>query len=153
MFDPQFALLSRYLMARVVDLAADPTNADAWADASAVLGGTREKEPDLAAAIDAKDVERLHAIVELWASSKRELPEHDREVLKRAMKAYRKSLKVTQLDAESSIGGGPMSSGQASGITGITPPPRYPREVWAELARQGRLIDARRGVYELPPGQ
>jgi hypothetical protein len=67
------------------------------------------------------------------------------------MKAYRKSLKVTRLDAESTIGGGPMSSGRRSRIAGITPPPRYPREVWDELARQGRLVDAKHGIYELPP--
>lgn len=153
MYDPQFALQSRFLMARVVELASDSDNAEVWASASSVLGGTREKEPDLAAAIDAKDVNALRAIVEQWASGKRLLPEHDREVLKRAMKAFRKSLGITQLDAESSFAGGPMSSGRQSGITGITPPVRYPREVWAELARQGRLIDARQGVYELPPGQ
>lgn len=153
MYDPQFALLSRYLMSRIAELAADPAHATAWSAASQALGGTREKEPDLAAAVDAKDYAALRAIAEQWSSGKRLLPEHDREVLKRAMKAYRKSLKLTQLDAESGLGVGPMSSGRASGITGITPPVRYPREVWAELARQGRLIDARQGIYELPPGE
>ena len=153
MFDTQFDLLSHFLMARLAEIAADPANAEAWASAGQVLGGTRAKEADLAAAIDAKDAAALRAIAEQWASGKRQLPEHDREVLKRAMKAYRKSLKITQLDAESSLGGGPMSSGRASGITGITPPVRYPREVWLELARQGRLINARQGVFELPPGQ
>ncbi|HTF88943.1 MAG TPA: hypothetical protein VK843_11080 [Planctomycetota bacterium] len=153
MYDSQFELLSRFLMARLAEIAADPANAEAWSAASLALGGTREKEPDLAAAIDAHDAAALRAIAEQWALGKRQLPEHDREVLKRAMKAYRKSLKITQLDAESGIAGGPMSGGRPSGITGITPPVRYPREVWAELARQGRLIDARQGVYELPPGQ
>lgn len=153
MYDPQFALLSRFLMARLVELAADPANAEAWASANSVLGGTRDKEPDLAAAVDAKDTASLRLIVEAWATGKRQLPEHDREVLKRAMKAFRKSLGITQLDAESSLGVGPMSSGRSSGIQGITPPARYPREVWLELARQGRLIDARQGVFELPPGQ
>lgn len=152
MFDPQFHLLSRFLMTRATELAADPTREGLWADMSAVLGGTREKEPDLAAAVDAKDLAAVRAIGELWASGKRHLPEHDREVLKRAMKAYRKSLKITQLDAESGLGGGPMSGGRPSGITGITPPVRYPREVWYELARQGRLVDARQGIFELPPG-
>ena len=153
MFDPQFSLLSYFLMARVAELEKDPANTETWAAANQVLGGTRAKEADLAAAIDAKDVNALRAIAEQWSSGKRLLPEHDREVLKRAMKAFRKSLGVTQLDAESSFAGGPMSSGRQSGITGITPPVRYPREVWAELARQKRLIDARQGVYELPPGQ
>jgi hypothetical protein len=33
----------------------------------------------------------------------------------------------------------------------VTPPDRYPRAVWDELVRQGRLKDARHGMYELPP--
>ena len=152
MFDPQMSLLSRFLMARLAELAADSANAAAWDEARQALGGTREKEPDVAAAIDARDAARLHAIAEQWASGARPLPEHDQEVLKRAMKAFRKSLKATVLDAESGIAGGAMSAGRLSGITGITPPVRYPREVWAELARQGRLVRGPQGTYELPPG-
>ena len=71
--------------------------------------------------------------------------------LKRALKAFRKRLKITVLDAESSIGGGPMSSGRQSAIIAITPPERYPRSVWDELVRQDRLLDAKAGMYELPP--
>jgi hypothetical protein len=33
----------------------------------------------------------------------------------------------------------------------MTPPSRYPPEVWRELARQKRLIAASHGIYELPP--
>jgi hypothetical protein len=122
-----------------------------WAKAREAVSAVREKEPELAARIDAKDAAGLRAMIDEWASGKRLLPEQDREVLKRALKAFRKSLKVTRLDAESSIGGGPMSSGRASGILGMTPPSRYPREVWDELVRQGRLVDAKHGIYELPP--
>ena len=68
------------------------------------------------------------------------------------MKAYRKSFKVTVLDAESSLGGGPMSSGRKSTITGIMPPRRYPIDVWDYLVHQGRLLGGARGIYELPPG-
>lgn len=152
MFDPQMSLLSRFLMAQVAEIDANAANEGAWAEADRALGGTRAKEPDVAAAIDAKDVGRLRAIAEQWASGARPLPEHDQEVLKRAMKAFRKSLKATVLDAESGIAGGAMSAGRLSGITGITPPVRYPREVWAELARQGRLVRSGQGIYELPPG-
>lgn len=151
MFDSQMTLLSSLLATCVTELAADESNAAVWAKASAALGTVRASEPELAAAIDDKNTAGLRAIVEGWTSGKRLLPEEDREVLKRAMKAFRKSLKVTRLDAESSIGGGPMSSGRASNIVGITPPPRYPREVWDELVRQGRLRDGKRGIYELPP--
>jgi hypothetical protein len=71
-------------------------------------------------------------------------------VLERALKAFRKRLKVTRLDDESKVGGSPMSSGRRSSVVGITPPERYPPSVWAELARQGRLIADRGGTYELP---
>lgn len=72
-----------------------------------------------------------------------------KEELKLAMKAFRKRLKLTRLDDESRIGHGPMSSGGKSGVVAITPPDQFPREVWEELARQGKLKHAGRGLYEL----
>jgi hypothetical protein len=151
MFDPRMQLLSSVLSTVVSDLASGPTNDNAWNHARRALESTRAQEPELARMIDARDHAALRAIVEQWASRKRPLPVQDQEVLRRAMKAFRKSLKVTRLDAESSIGGGPMSSGRHSGIQGMRPPDRYPREVWDELARQGRLISAGHGIFELPP--
>jgi hypothetical protein len=71
------------------------------------------------------------------------------EVLTRALKAFKKRLKLTQLDFDSRIGVGPMSSGRASGIVAITPPNDYPRAVWDALVAQGRLKKASQGQYEL----
>ena len=71
------------------------------------------------------------------------------ELLKRALKAFKKRLKLTRLDVESSLGGGPMSGGRPSGIVAITPPDQYPREVWDCLVKQGRLACASHGQYEL----
>jgi hypothetical protein len=71
------------------------------------------------------------------------------EVLQRALKAFKKRLKLTQLDAESSVGVGPMSGGRSSGIVAITPPNQYPRAVWGALVAQGRLKKASPGQYEL----
>ena len=73
----------------------------------------------------------------------------DAETIKRAMKAFRKRLKLTRLDDESRLGGRYTSAGRHSQIVGILPPHDYPREVWAELVRQGRLRDAGNGFYEL----
>jgi len=151
MFDPQMALLSKHLESLLPKLDASEASRTIWRDMRDVVSSTRDKEPDLAAAIDAEDADRVRAIVAEWSSGKRLLPEQDREVLKRALKAFRKSLKVTRLDAESSIAGGPMSSGRQSHILGMTPPSRYPREVWDELVRQGRLLGGKQGIYELPP--
>ena len=69
------------------------------------------------------------------------------ETLKAALKAFKKRLKLTQLDFDSRIGRGPMSSGSASRIAGITPPNQYPREVWEELVKQGKLKHAGHGMY------
>ena len=69
--------------------------------------------------------------------------------LKAALKAFRKRLKLTQLDDQSRIGRGPMSGGHQSGIVAITPPDQFPEAVWEELARQGKVKQAGNGMYEL----
>jgi len=150
MFDPMMTLLSQRLIEVVTDVA---NGGDAtWDIARQALTTAGDKDEELAAIVAEEDRDALRVVTEEWGAGKRLLPESDRGVLKRALKAYRKRLKLTQLDAESSIGGGPMSSGRPSGILGITPPERYPCEVWDELVRQGRLQNAGQGMYELPPG-
>jgi len=73
--------------------------------------------------------------------------------LKRALKAFKKRLKLTRLDAESTLGGGPLSGGRDSGIVAIQPPNQYPRQVWDKLVEMGRLRRVEGGLYELsrPP--
>ena len=70
------------------------------------------------------------------------------EELTRAFKAFKKRLKLTQLDHDSRIGVGPLSS-RASGIVAITPPNQYPRAVWDALVAQGKLKRASQEQYEL----
>lgn len=69
--------------------------------------------------------------------------------LKRAMKAFKKRLKLMRLDDESSLGGGPFSGGRSSGIVAIQPPNQYPREVWDKLVELGRLRRVEGGLYGL----
>jgi hypothetical protein len=69
--------------------------------------------------------------------------------LKQALKAFKKRLKLTRLDAESKIGRNPVTSGRESGIVAITPPGEFRQAIWDELVRQGRLKHAGRGTYEL----
>jgi hypothetical protein len=71
------------------------------------------------------------------------------EVLARALKAFKKRLKLTQLDDVSRISVSPMSNGRPSGIVAITPPNDYPRAVWDALVAQGRLKKVSQGQYEL----
>lgn len=70
-------------------------------------------------------------------------------ILKQAMKAFKKRLKLTRLDAESTLGGGPFSGGRSSGIVAIQPPNQYPRQVWEKLVEMGKLRHAGSGLYEL----
>lgn len=77
-------------------------------------------------------------------------PAFDPNMLKGALTAFRKRLKVTQLDDESRLGGGrPTTTGKKSQIVGIRPPTQYPREVWLELARQRKIKDTGGGFYAL----
>jgi hypothetical protein len=69
--------------------------------------------------------------------------------LKAALKAFRKRLKLTCLDDQSRISVSPLSSGRQSGIVAITPPDKFPKEVWEELVRQGKLKRAGSGMFEL----
>ncbi len=71
------------------------------------------------------------------------------EELRKAMQAFKKRLKLTRLDDESRLGHGPMSGGGQSGVQAIQPPSQFPKPVWDELVRQGRLRYAGHGLYEL----
>jgi hypothetical protein len=71
------------------------------------------------------------------------------ETLKSALKAFKKRLKLTALDEDSSLGRGPFSGG-ARGVYAIQPPSQFPRDVWEELCRQGKLRNSGHGMYELP---
>ena len=71
------------------------------------------------------------------------------EELRRALKAFKKRLKLARLDDESALGHGPMSSGRDSGIVAVRPPTQYPKPVWDKLVEQGRLKYAGQGLYQL----
>ncbi|MHC4938874.1 MAG: hypothetical protein ACYTHK_07895 [Planctomycetota bacterium] len=140
--------LSRNLAAAVARI--DRGDETGWTAAARELELYPEDDVELFVAIDDRDLEALRAITADWDSGKRGLPLHDRNLLKRALKAFRKRLKLVQLDAESTVGGGPMSAGRQSGIVGVRPPDQFPQEVWDLLVKQGRLREGRDGMYELP---
>jgi len=75
------------------------------------------------------------------------------EELRRALKAFKKRLKLARLDDESRLGHGAMTSGGKSDILAVQPPRQYPQAVWDELVKQERLKYAGQGLYELvkPP--
>jgi hypothetical protein len=70
------------------------------------------------------------------------------DVLKMALKAFRKRLKVTRLDEESKLGRSPLTGGKHT-VVAIQPPHDYPASVWQHLAKQGKLKPAGSGMYQL----
>jgi hypothetical protein len=75
-------------------------------------------------------------------------PPPSQDELNKAFKAFKKRLKLTQLDFDSRIGASPLS-GHASGIVAIAPPREFPRAVWDALVEQGKLKRSGQGQYEL----
>ena len=70
-----------------------------------------------------------------------------KEELKFALKAFRKRLKVHQLDDECRIGHGALSSGGKWGIVGVRPPEQFPQQIWDILVEQGKLAYMGNGLY------
>ncbi|MBV8781410.1 MAG: hypothetical protein JO353_08435 [Phycisphaerae bacterium] len=71
---------------------------------------------------------------------------------KKAMKAFKKRLKLTQLDDDSKLGRSPLT-GSKSQIVSIQPPSGFGREIWEELADAGFLKRDGGGFYALIPGK
>ncbi len=69
------------------------------------------------------------------------------DYLKKAFKTFRKRLRLTRLDAESTLGSA-LSGGRKSGIVAIRPPGNFPREVWDKLVEMGKLRTEGMGLYE-----
>ncbi len=70
------------------------------------------------------------------------------ELLAKALGAFKKRLKMNQLDEDSKLGRSPMSSTKAK-VTAITPPREFPRAVWDELFAQGKIRPVGSGMFEL----
>ncbi len=68
---------------------------------------------------------------------------------KKALKAFKKRLKLARLDEESGLSRG---NNKKSGITGITPPAGHPPEVWEELVAMKKLKRDMGGTYALVEG-
>jgi hypothetical protein len=71
------------------------------------------------------------------------------EDFKRAMKAFKKRLKLTRLDDESRLGRSPLTGGGDSGIESIIPPREFPQEIWDELVKRGTLSKDSDGFYRI----
>ncbi|MGE5610276.1 MAG: hypothetical protein ACM359_13565 [Bacillota bacterium] len=75
------------------------------------------------------------------------------EELRKALKAFKKRLKLTQLDDDSRLGVGPLKTGARSKVVSIQPPAGFGSAIWEELADKGFLKRDTAGFYELVPGK
>jgi hypothetical protein len=154
--DPETWLLSTRLRAVSGRLGAgaSPVQADAlWRDAEAAIAAAGAAE-DAAIALPVleRSATELAALVAAWDARRLPLPEWDQAILKRAMNAYKKRLKILRVDDEASSSRNPLSRGARSAISGIRPPEAYGEDVWALLVAHGRLRDAGHGLLE-PAGE
>ena len=78
---------------------------------------------------------------------------HTQEELHKALRAFRKRLKMLRLDDDSKLGHGPFSQGQREKVVSMQPPGGFGREIWEELADQGYLKRDGIGFYELVEGK
>jgi hypothetical protein len=127
--------------------------AEAWALAERLLMRMPVQPSAIEAACAAKDADALDAIVaRLEHPGPAAAPDHGipDEELDKALKAFKKRLKVMRLADESKLRGRRLSSGKESEIDAIVPPTEFPREVWAALAARGDLRDTGGGFYRLP---
>jgi hypothetical protein len=74
---------------------------------------------------------------------------YSEDELKKALKAFKKRLKLTQLDEDSRLGHSPLTGSGKSKIVSIQPPLGFGREIWEELADKGFLKRDTAGFYEL----
>ncbi|MBC8109345.1 MAG: hypothetical protein H7Z14_22365 [Anaerolineae bacterium] len=77
------------------------------------------------------------------------MPSTDEE-LKKALKAFKKRLKLTQLEEDSKLGHSPLT-GSKSHILSIQAPNGFGREIWQELVDKGFLKSDGGGFYVLIP--
>jgi hypothetical protein len=76
-----------------------------------------------------------------------QVPAEDAE-LKKAFHAFKKRLKLTQLETDSKLGRSPMT-GRKEKITAIQPPLGFGRPTWDKLVVAGYLKDEGRGLFSL----
>ncbi|HEV8606699.1 MAG TPA: hypothetical protein VGQ99_15095 [Tepidisphaeraceae bacterium] len=74
------------------------------------------------------------------------------EEMRKALKALKKRLKMTQLDDDSKLGHSPLSKSRDR-IVSIQPPAGFGKEIWEELADAGFLKRDGVGFYEVVEGK
>jgi hypothetical protein len=150
--DPNLPQLEKLLAA--IKAFGDPRRASAeWKQVYALLKKTPAAGNHLDNVVARRDVEELtRAIGSLRgdaAAAGEAVAEVDLEVLRAALKAFKRRLKFSRLDDESRIDPrDPTTKGDTSQISAIEAPREWGPEVWADLVRRGVLKRSGMGMYE-----
>jgi len=130
----------------------DPRRAgDEWKQVFRLLQKTDIPKGRITGVVGMRSVAELSELIEQLRAPETAAGEQeiDPEVLKKAYEAFRKRLKLTVLDEESTLGRSPLTKGSGSTVAAIAPPKEWPGEVWQALVRQGKLKYIGHGFYEL----
>jgi hypothetical protein len=130
----------------------DPRRAsDEWKQVFRLLQRTDLPKGRVTGVVGMRDVAGLAEIIDRLRSPSAcgGEKEVDPDVMKKAFDAFRKRLKLTVLDEESTLGRSPLTKGSGSTVAAIVPPNEWPDEVWQALVREGKLKDIGHGLYGL----
>ncbi|RLS47449.1 MAG: hypothetical protein DWH86_00325 [Planctomycetota bacterium] len=89
------------------------------------------------------------AAVDGTATNAAPAQEFELSVLQDALRMFRKRVKLSQLDADSKLGVGPMSGTGQHRIQAMLPPRDYPWGVWEALVKAGKLRRDADGFYSI----
>ncbi len=78
---------------------------------------------------------------------------HTEEELKKALKTFKKRLKLTRLDDDSKLGRSPLTGTASERVVSMQPPSGFGKEIWEELVDKGFLKRDGVGFYELVAGK
>ena len=115
---------------------------------------------DVGRAVATRDLDLIDHLIAKIRDPELELPSEEPDidegveipddVLRDAMRAYRKRVKLTKLDHESKLARSPLSSGKDADFDAIIPPNQFPPEVWRALVKKGELESTGQGFYKIP---
>ena len=131
-----------------------------WGAMQRLLVKAKADPSSVARAIATRDLELIDQLIALLRDPELEIavpesevekgPEIPVEILRDAMRAYKKRMKLTKLDQESKLARSPLSSGKDATFDAIIPPNQFPPEVWRALVSIGELEATGEGFYKIP---
>lgn len=157
---PEAVLAELQTIAEKLETADEGESGPIWGQTHKLLLKTDADAAEVAEVVMHRDVEALRRLMRRLGGESVEAPaapdatpapgaDIPADTLKKAMRAFRKRLKLTRLDHESRINVNPLTSGKKADFDAIMPPRDFPQEVWDTLVAQGELKRMGSGFYML----